>query len=256
MATVDTLAPAAGIGCVALSAVKQRFGFLPDDATAGAELSALIEIASEICRDVIGRDPWRQVYEETTEGKGERDLYPHHWPVEGVDVVEVNGQPVDASAYRIHRRKLRRLGGAIWPRGADVLLRYRAGWVVPGQVTEWAPGALMPEGSLVPTGKRHAEATTGGTTATTPPTWPSTVGETVADGEVVWTLRATHPAPLVLQACAQSVVVLLDEGFLELEPGLVGERDGDYSVRYRATSANNQHAAVNNRVQALLRRFR
>lgn len=41
-----------------------------------------------------------------------------------------------------------------------------------------------------PAGQLAFEATTGGVSGTTEPTWPTTVGETVNDGSVVWTARA------------------------------------------------------------------
>ena len=112
MATVDTLSPAAGIGCVALDAVKRRFGLPLDDPTADAELGELITTASEICRAVIGREPWRQTYEETLTGPGEADLFTHHWPIEGVDAITSDGQAIDRGEVRVYRRKLRPAAGA------------------------------------------------------------------------------------------------------------------------------------------------
>lgn len=60
----------------------------------------------------------------------------------------------------------------------------------------WAGEQARSTGYLaVPTVEngRYYEVTTGGTTAATEPTWPTTVGATVVDGTVTWTCRAiTH----------------------------------------------------------------
>ncbi len=255
MATVDTLSPAAGIGCVALDAVKRRFGLPADDPTADAELGELITTASEICRAVIGREPWRQGYEEIVTGTGEVDLFTHHWPIEGVDAVTIDGQILDPGEVRVYRRKLRRRGG-VWQRGAEITITYRAGWLVPGQLTVWQAAASVPHGVFVPAGELWAECTTAGVTSNDPPSWPSRPGEIVVDGEVRWTLRPAHQADAVLWACALGLVVLLDAGYLEVEPGIASESDGESTVSYSTRSRNTEHAAVNNRVQALLPRYR
>ena len=255
MATVDTLSPAAGIGCVGLDAVKRRFGLPADDSTADAELGELITTASEICRAVIGREPWRQTYEETITGPGEVDLFTHHWPLEGVDAVTMDGQAIDLGEVRVYRCKLRRLGG-VWPRGAEITVTYRAGWLVPGQVTTWQTETSVARGLFVPAGGLWAECTTAGVTSDDLPAWPSTPGEVVADGTVRWTVRHAHQADAVLRACALGLVVLLDAGYLEVEPGIASESDCDSTVSYSTRSRNTEHAAVNNRVQALLPRYR
>lgn len=255
MATVDTIAPAVGTACVSLAAVKQRFGIPLDDPTADDDLRDTIDTASEICRAVIGRAPWRQVYEEIATGRGEVDLFPHHWPLEGVDAVEIGGEAVDPSTYRVIGRKLRRLGGAVWPR-CDITLTYRAGWLVPGQVGAWVATTDVPRGLFVPAGPVWAEATTPGQTGAAEPAWPTEVDATVDDGAVTWIVRAAHPAEPVLKACAKGLTVLVDSGYLEVEPGIASETDGDTSIRYATTSNNTHHAAINNRVRDLLRRYR
>jgi hypothetical protein len=61
---------------------------------------------------------------------------------------------------------------------------------------KWAPSTDYSLGDLViPTAGATwwvYECTTPGTSGTTEPVWPTTVGETVTDGTVVWTCRARY----------------------------------------------------------------
>jgi len=54
----------------------------------------------------------------------------------------------------------------------------------------WTPSALFSTGARIGVSGVIFEATTGGTTASTPPVWPTTVGGTVSDGGVTWTYIA------------------------------------------------------------------
>ena len=94
---------------------------------------------------------------------------------------------------------VRSYSGSAWPIG----LSNNPAWVCYDVLTQpvfydpWRVSTAVSAGVTVrPTtgnGKLY-ECTTAGTTAATEPTWPTTVGNTVADGTVVWTCRAgaTH----------------------------------------------------------------
>lgn len=60
-------------------------------------------------------------------------------------------------------------------------------WVA---ATVYALGALR--GPTTPNGFRYRVSTAGTSHATTEPTWPLTIGSTVADGTVVWTNESEH----------------------------------------------------------------
>lgn len=58
----------------------------------------------------------------------------------------------------------------------------------------WAATAVVEEGAFIGAGTRYYQATVGGTTGGTEPSWPSTTGDTVVDGDVTWTDMGLLPA--------------------------------------------------------------
>ena len=124
-----------------------------------------------------------------------------------------------------------------WSVEEDIVVTYRAGWLVPDQVTAWAASTAFPTTAGIawvrPTSPAVTpfllEATTAGTSGGTEPTWPTTVGGTVTDGTVVWTARAVEELPKGLRGLAIAAVQELREG---APRGIAQERTGADAITY------------------------
>lgn len=84
---------------------------------------------------------------------------------------------------------------------------------VTADVGAWAASTVIAAGTWIQDGTHLYEATTGGTTASSEPTWPTT-GGTVTDGTVVWTDRGTF------SAAADTDYEIRSEGLMILDAGI------------------------------------
>lgn len=78
--------------------------------------------------------------------------------------------------------------------GVDQLIDINETVTVANGAGTWAATTVYAEGAFLVDSGRVYEATTGGTSDASEPTWPSTTGDTVTDGTVVWTDRGVFEA--------------------------------------------------------------
>lgn len=119
------------------------------------------------------------------------------------DTSAVAGASVSNEAHTAYQGGLLRLGH---PQPSAVSLSHGAG--------AWAGSTAYAQGAFVAAGGRLYEATTGGTSGASEPTWPTTLGATVSDGSVVWTDRG------VFAAVSGSDYEVRPEGIMILEGGI------------------------------------
>jgi len=220
-----------------LATVKERLGV--SGSSKDAALTRLINEASRKLAGAafLGREPWRESLTEQLPGYGpqQQNLYLSRFPIETVTSVTKDGLALDATSYSIagrHRSCLYRKTGWDWTArygsrlvddptlGTEelaFLATYTAGWLMPGQVKDWAPATVFAKYSWCratdPTNQLRFEATAVSGTGTTgggEPTWPTVVGDTATDiaggNQIVWTARSARELPEDLELAAWRLV--------------------------------------------------
>jgi hypothetical protein len=250
---------------ITLSAVKDRLGL--SDSSQDAKLTRLINEASQqIAGDgYLARPPWREACSVQLGGYGNPRLYLPRWPIESVTSVTKDGATVAATTYSIageHRDHLYREDGWDWTaqagslltedraRGTEELLyavAFVGGWIMPGQIADWAADTATTEGSWVrasdPTVTLRFEATAvvgdTKTHATDEPTWPTTAGDTVTDDQVTWTARDGRELPADLERLAW---LLVQRSYHEesANPLVQSIAKGGASITYATTNIRRQ----------------
>lgn len=209
----------------------------------------------------LGRQFLRQTFLEKTWGDGGPLLTLSRWPIESVTSVTfgvTSPETIAASEYAIaleNRNALWRSAGWAGPceeyrqrvlGGGDsygYAVTTVAGWVPPGDgpglVLAWSALTVKVAGSFAkPLAAANGsisllyECTTAGTTGASEPTWPTTVGGTVTDGDVVWTARDAVELPYDFQEAAIVTVGAWYGGGLELPVGVQSERHGSTQIDY------------------------
>ncbi len=180
-------------------------------------VSGLIESSEEL----LGRPPWRQSYEEISDGIDTEVLPFSRWPIEGDPAIaDVHENPVEfgneplarvtgRNRWGVYRRRGwsrpgRRnglTGNKRWaPSFLEWKLIYTAGFLMPGQVFSWSAGTAVspggssslgtPPGWALPTDLSNPLAFFAdgdGITGATEPLWPINVGDTISDNGILWT---------------------------------------------------------------------
>jgi hypothetical protein len=208
------LVPAASRNWIDLASVK----LLMEESGSGRDviLARLIRIASGKLEDLLGFCPARQRYEESVRGNGRQSFYLSQRPVDpGSLTVTINGAAVTDCVLQDPDMGLlwRECG---WPPSCDgslnVVLTYHAGFLMPEQVSNWTAETEVATGGWVrssaPSTLRF-ECTSAGTTGVTSPAWPDAAGETVTDGDAVWTAREAGELPAMCEDYAYATVLSL-----------------------------------------------
>jgi hypothetical protein len=239
---LEVLTPAAGSDLVELEAVKRKLGLASTDTTKDQLLADLITEGSAEIVDYFGEEIARAQYQETMFGTDRDLLVLSRRPVElGLVTATIAGTAVtdfsvhDAEAGLLFREDL-------WPRDADpdVVVTYYAGYLLPGRVSSWKESTAYAAGAWVRPGfgvlsPFRMECTTAGTSGSSQPTWPTTVGDTVTDGTAVWAARAARELPAQWRAWAY----LAARHLLDDRPaGLISSRVGDVAEAYSRESAD------------------
>ena len=235
-----------------------------------------IDRASAAAASALDFDPWRQTYTLDLYGSGTGFLKPYAKPIESVTTVE----DADGSAYTDYRigsngsgilDRLERDAG--WPKSFDggigtsltewsesekdawTLTGITEGWLMPGQVQNWAAattyvatiastsqddaaGAAYAVGSWVrsynPAIELRFECTSGGTShATTEPAAFQTAeaGDEITDDGVTWTARAAKELPKDLEEAVLGLALALWQG-RDRDRGIQSERGGGVTIVY------------------------
>lgn len=224
-----------------------------------------------------GAGPWFQSYTESLPGDGGQFLYPSRWPLVGKPVVTygtgASPTTVDASLYSVdgRRRALYKATGWLkspWPSDPwdqrelsyNIAAPYDAGWLMPSELVVWAAATAVSLGTWrTKTSPADDEplvfvVTTAGTThASTEPTWPTAIGGTVTDNDVVWTAY-DQELPKAIQEAALITVLEWFAGGLNVPAGLVSERQDAWAAQYRQP-AGGLLPAIPPHAAALCRRF-
>lgn len=196
---------------ITLAAVKDRLGIT--DSSQDAALTQLIAEASSAIVAFLGYDLARQRYEERRPGNGSALLQLARFPIDRASVsLEIDDvAQTDFSVDDEMLGHLFRPCGWTGPCSAEdrnnVVIAYKAGYVLPGQITTWTAGATVALGSwLRPTSPALSpllfEVTTAGILHSAEPTWPTTVDATVVNGTATLTARDAIELPAVIQQCA------------------------------------------------------
>lgn len=247
--SVTTITPPASSSLISLSQVKL---YLSVTDTANDTLyTQLITDASSSMIDFIGVHPGRQRYLESTYGTGSVRRYLSRLPVEpgtlsitldGEALTEGTTDPTQWSLEEASTGMVYRESG--WPYSSSYTLNltytYYAGFLLPDQIADWQGSTVKGVGAWVrplpsstPSLYRF-ECTTPGTTGTSQPVWPTTIGGTVIDGTVVWTARAAPELPpVVSQWCFAEFLRLLNAR--NSTPGLASRTVEGVSESYFAT---------------------
>ena len=216
--------------------------------------------------DLCGRPLWRETVTEQLVGPGRQNLLLSRWPIEDDPPVVsvIDGGALDVAEYEVSgegRHALYRRFGWAWsasradpytgdPASASTLFHYTttytAGWLMPGQVSTFAPDIVVQKGGsasygedvgwIRPTDRSIAlrfevtlPASGKATMDTLEPTWPATVGDTVVSGAVTLTARRAVEMPSV-QSSLLKLAASIDD---ERPPDLKREKFKDHELEYR-----------------------
>lgn len=244
-----TVAPAT-TSLVALATVKARMGISPADTSQDALLAGYAEDASaRICayldRQTLGLATYQQT--RTAADLSSNQYWWHssiNWrrgfmlralPVEDGSVsIAANG--VAVTDWTLVSPELGILDREnTWPEDVATVATYRAGWLLPGQVTSWTAATAYAAGAWVrptdPTATMlRFRVASAGTSGSTEPSWPlATGGSVIADGSVTWTPRAVPELPVALSGLCYLEMRRLRE---ERPDDLTGQRAEEFSETY------------------------
>ena len=192
---ISVLTPAAVSNLITLDRVKLRLGLT--DSASDALLMDFISSASSAIFTYLGFHLGRQSYLETLRGNDRPRLYLAMYPVEPESVALTQGEDMIAGAVvTAGNGELYRSCG--WPSwGLAFSASYRAGFLLPGEVSSWAPDTEVSAGSWVrssaPSNLRY-ECISPGVTGSVEPLWPEP-GDSADDGSATLVARTAWELP-------------------------------------------------------------
>lgn len=198
---------------IELSTVQARLA--PNVSSADdAYLQELIREASDAIVAYCNRPFARESYSEMVVLDGSEYMVLSRMPIESftdptVDGFEITGGIIHEEEDGILFREDRwiplstSINWSIFPTGNGskkwATVAYVAGYLLPGQVQDWAATTAFVAGDFVQSSDSSVflrfECTTAGDTGGSEPTWPTVAGDTVTDGTVVWTAREAKELP-------------------------------------------------------------
>ena len=265
---VDVSVSPRDINAATLAEVKGNLDI--SDSSEDTYIARLIRAASEAVAQYFDRDYRRSTLIERLPGWGGTDLLLSRWPVESISSLTsgiATATTVLASTYSIHGRRrdtVYRPTGFIasaepWtPFNSssagpqrDYTCTYKAGWLMPGEVADWAAATAYTSSDDWTRSTSFAqvlrfECTTSGTSDATIPAEFLTAsdGDTITDGTVVWTARTATEIP---DDVHEAVIVTVSHWFggaLEIPTGIKAEAIGSMRVDYD-TSSNSMTPPLN-----------
>lgn len=242
--SLRVLAPAGHTNLCTMQQVKDRLGLTGSGED--AKISALILTASRRIASYLGRELARARYEQTESGTRRLRLLLSVRPVDRDSVTVENDDIADTdfSVEDAAQGILYREGGwwttqptPIEPAEAAIAVTYKAGYVLPDDLSTWSAAATVAAGDWIQAPASDPqpylfEVTTGGVTGASAPTWPTTAGATVTDGTAVLTARdaVALPADLIDAACL--LVGAMRSGADAVAPNVASERLGAQEITY------------------------
>jgi hypothetical protein len=224
----------------------------------------MIEEVSSNITDYIGFPLARQTYFETLEGQGRPRILLQARPVDRDSLtVTVNGLAFTDFTLERGRSLYRPFGwfGRYWDSAytgvgdasgralqgsylgptaglfdvdENVSVTYRAGYLLPGQVSTWTTGASLALGAWIRPSRASLspwlfEVTTAGLAGIGEPVYPSLSGSTVTDGTAILTARDAQELPAVIRKAAALAVVY---DFEQRPAGLTSQGVDSYRESY------------------------
>jgi hypothetical protein len=207
--------PARSSELITLARVKELLGIEAEDRSQDALLTYYIGLAAAAVVEECGFPLGRATYLETRRGSGKTGMYigPSTWLEPESLSIKIDGEEIDDYTLEDPEWGLLYRGNR-WPCASDgeanLSFTYRAGYLLPGDITDWTATAAIGLGSFVrPTSAAllRFECTTAGSTGATEPTWPEEAGGTVTDGSVVWTARNAAELPAIVSDWAYGIAL-------------------------------------------------
>ncbi len=252
---------------VSLEDVKTELGI--SATTSDAKLQRLIIAASQLATGAEGlrRNPWLETVLQKLPGRGGQYLKLERWPIQSVtSVTEGTGSSpttVTASTYSIagnaRRDRLYRVDGWSWhDRQTPTTFfdvdgpalgynaTYVAGWVMPDQITAWSAAvsaaasawfsAAVGDDSEPSDNPFIFQAdSSGGTTGSSEPTWPTVIGGTVTDNGITWTAYDQRIPEAVEEIMLHQTISWFRGGVVGAPAGVKREKHGPTEIEYHAS---------------------
>jgi len=235
LSTVKILTPPRSSSLISLAQVKLYQGVTTSEKD--ALFSHLILDASSAMIQFLGTHPGRIRYQEKSRGEGGYRRYLSKIPVEeGTLSVKLNGEQLvenpdgldgfaledPATGIVFHSSTWTSYSSPVFG-GLNIEDTYIAGFLFPDQVSDWTASTDYAVGSFVRPSSLSLlrfECTSAGTSGSSEPAWPETIGITISDGSVTWTVRKPLELPAHVSSwCYSEVLRLLSD--LDWEPGLI-----------------------------------
>lgn len=239
-----------------LTRVKSALGI--SDSSQDSTLKALLRACYRAFSGPQGlaRDFARRSWRVRIGGAGGTLLQLPVWPIESISSVAEGADEYDttiaADDYEVaetERQCVHRFDGwndsscGLLPgyqgTGAGGSLDYQveciAGWLMPDEVSEWSASLAVTSGDYVRSSEPSLylfQAGSSGSMAASEPTWPSTLGGTVASNGITFTARAAMRLPDDIEEAALLTVKDWYGGGLEIPAGIRSESVDGMSVTY------------------------